>query len=172
MENENIKQKPFSKKKGLKIAGLIFLLIGAVLATWGFISIFGKENIQNFFMVFIGVPLIFLGGISLAYGFMKDDEKQEIKPKKKKPAFDPVTKNSFVASIVKPIEDIKEEPVKKEPVKKEKTIVICPYCGVENVSTASYCKSCGKAIKKKCPSCGAEVSGDANFCESCGAKLQ
>ena len=72
--------------------------------------------------------------------------------------------------------------------------VTCVFCGTTSPE-ATFCTSCGKALKKWCPQCGdwkaasfssLEVDGDgggtpilladtqqeAKFCPDCGAELQ
>ncbi len=58
---------------------------------------------------------------------------------------------------------------------------ICPVCGKENDSTASFCAKCGTKFEEPeevrftvpaaCPSCGKQLVGDEVFCPACGKKL-
>jgi len=51
--------------------------------------------------------------------------------------------------------------------------ILCPKCGVDNADEASFCKSCGTALKAElvCPECGHKSIPGAKFCAECGAKL-
>ncbi len=51
--------------------------------------------------------------------------------------------------------------------------MICPKCGKENTSDASFCKNCGFSFKENCcPKCGKVNSPSSKFCQSCGASLE
>ena len=58
---------------------------------------------------------------------------------------------------------------------------VCPACGAENPSDASFCSKCSAALPELpprpvepgtrfCASCGAKIAETAQFCTKCGAK--
>ena len=70
-------------------------------------------------------------------------------------------------------------------IQRIKQIKVCPSCGYENPSDASFCCKCSAALPvippkeeaapaagRLCPSCGAPASDTAQFCTKCGCKLQ
>ena len=64
-----------------------------------------------------------------------------------------------------------------------KQIKVCPNCGSENPSDASFCNQCSAALPtlppkeqpaaggKTCPNCGAQMQESALFCTKCDTKL-
>jgi hypothetical protein len=49
--------------------------------------------------------------------------------------------------------------------------IACPKCEAINSKTASYCSTCGEALKQKCQNCGAENWAGAYTCVSCKQSL-
>jgi ribosomal protein L40E len=49
----------------------------------------------------------------------------------------------------------------------------CPKCGVENETSAHFCRQCGVALdrSKKCDKCGHLNSAGARFCDQCGLAI-
>ena len=71
----------------------------------------------------------------------------------------------------------------KTEIQRIKQIKVCPSCGYENPSEASFCNKCGVALPELapaapkadgpvCPQYGAQVMAGAQFCTKCGARLQ
>ena len=68
-------------------------------------------------------------------------------------------------------------------IQRIKQIRVCPGCGYENPSDASFCNKCGLALPELptreepkpagpvCPQCGAQTMEGAQFCTKCGARL-
>ena len=66
-------------------------------------------------------------------------------------------------------------------VQRIRPIKVCPSCGYENPSDASFCCKCSAALPELprreeaggpvCPSCGAPVMEGAAFCTKCGTRL-
>ena len=69
-------------------------------------------------------------------------------------------------------------------IQRIKQIRVCPSCGYENPSDASFCCKCSTALPEippkedpkpegpVCPQCGAQVLEGAQFCTKCGTRLQ
>lgn len=70
----------------------------------------------------------------------------------------------------------------KADIQRIRQIKVCPSCGYENPSDASFCCKCSAALPELprreepagpvCPSCGAAVMEGAMFCTKCGTRLQ
>ena len=72
----------------------------------------------------------------------------------------------------------------KVEIQRIKQIKVCPSCGYENPSDASFCNKCGiplpelapkeepKPAGPVCPQCGTQVLEGAQFCTKCGTRLQ
>lgn len=68
-------------------------------------------------------------------------------------------------------------------IQRIKQIKVCPSCGHENPSNASFCCNCSAALPefpkkeeapaagKVCPKCGAQMPENAQFCTQCGCRL-
>jgi len=54
-------------------------------------------------------------------------------------------------------------------------VVICPYCGAQNLEGQRFCGSCGKSLLPpktvKCPYCGADNPENNKFCGNCGKSI-
>jgi len=137
----------------LRIGGPILLGIGLVLAIAGFVSFFSAFGNPsggmptNFWMAFIGLPLVALGGNMVRAGYLG-------------PA------SRYVAGEVTPtIRDT----LGALGVGEQR--IVCASCGTENDANAAFCDSCGKPLSRTCASCGAANDADARFCDSCGRPL-
>ena len=68
-------------------------------------------------------------------------------------------------------------------IQRIKQIKVCPNCGSENPSDASFCNKCSTALPdfpkpapaavtgRACPNCGNPVGESAMFCTRCGTRL-
>lgn len=151
------------KRKKLKKIGLPCLIIGLLLiiiAFINFISSFGKGMPDLFFLFFIGIPLVFIGGTCLLHaniGKIARYTASQTAPVQKDVVnylLDETKDN--VVDIIKSIDENKKE---------------CPYCLTENDFNAQYCKNCGKEICKICTFCNKENDSDAKYCDKCGKEL-
>ena len=135
----------------LRIGGIVLLAIGLILAAGGFISFFGAFGgggmPTNFWMAFIGLPLIGIGTGMLRAGYLG-------------PA------SRYLAGEVTPT--IRDR-LGALGIGGERNV--CASCGSENDAAARFCDSCGKPLSRTCPSCGAGNDADARFCDGCGAPL-
>ena len=153
-------------KKKLKLLGGICLVVGGICALIGFVDFFGAIGGEGFptlfFLLFIGIPLIGIGGNLLSFGY-----RGEILRYNKNESI-PVIKEagSDLAPTVKELADAYREG-KNE---KSEEGVICS-CGAVNSKTDRFCKNCGKELTRKCPHCGATIAPDCKFCTQCGARL-
>jgi predicted amidophosphoribosyltransferase len=102
---------------------------------------------QNFWMAFIGLPLIAIGGGLARFAYLG-------------PA------SRYVAGEVTPT--IRDTIGALGFGKAEQ---VCASCGHHNDADSHFCNSCGKPLGRTCPSCGAENDSGARFCDGCGAPL-
>jgi hypothetical protein len=135
----------------LRVGGPVLLVIGLLLTLAGmasFFSAFGSfETPDNFWMAFIGLPLIGIGGAMTKVGYLG-----------------PATR--YVAGEVTPALRDTLGVLGLRAGTRE-----CVSCGAQNDADSRFCDACGKPLKQPCPSCGAENDADARFCDACGKSL-
>jgi ribosomal protein L40E len=137
----------------LRLAGWVALGIGIVLtgiALIDFFSAFGRfEQPRNFWMGFIGLPLVTVGTWMLKAGYIG-----------------PATR--YVAGEVTPT---LHDAMGQLGIGAGADQQVCASCGGRNAADAKFCDDCGTALRRACASCGADNAGDAKFCDDCGAAL-
>ena len=161
-------------KTNLRIAGFILVGIGGMLTLVAIIDFFsaagGFEPPKLFFLAFIGIPLLGIGGVCLKMGYMK--EVASFVASQTAPVatdtFNYVVDNTSdsIAKAAGKIKDKLNNDKQEKPQRK-----ICRHCGLDNDFDASFCRGCGKPLNRSCPNCGNEVNDTDKFCDSCGAKL-
>jgi hypothetical protein len=146
-------QQQASVRTALRLAGPIMLGIGLLLTVIAFVDFFssfsnpGFGMPSNFWMGFIGLPLLGIGAAITKVAFLG-------------PA------SRYVAGEVTPtIRDT----LGALGLGEGRTV--CAACGTENDAGARFCDSCGKPLSRTCASCGAGNDADAKFCNGCGAPL-
>jgi hypothetical protein len=123
---------------------------------------------SNFWMAFIGLPLLVIGASMTRYGYMGAMARyvaDEVAPV----AADTVnyvvdeTEDS-ITTVAKAIgEGIRGGDAEE---------VRCASCGTENAPDARFCKSCAAPLRKHCESCGKDNDPDATYCNGCGQALE
>lgn len=147
-------------KNILKAVGAIFAAVGLTLLLCGTIPFFNGDT-STFFLNFIGIPLLFIGGVCLQFGFMGEVHKymaEEHTPIAKDVANEML--DGTREGIVKIAKEIKGE---NGPV--------CTACGTVNEPNAKFCDNCGKPLAKICSECGEPNDGNAKYCRKCGRSL-
>jgi Double zinc ribbon len=139
-------------RSGLRIGGAIVFAIGAILAIGGFASFFSafgsSSPPSHFWMAFIGIPMLGIGGTMLKIGYLG-----------------PATR--YVAGEVMPTVKDSLSYVGIGPRQ-----TTCPTCGETNAADAKFCDHCGTALGITCPSCGHANEPDSEFCSACGKPLR
>jgi Double zinc ribbon len=135
----------------LRIGGPIILGIGLLLTIAGmasFFAAFGSFGMpQNFWMAFVGLPLIAVGGAMTKVGYLG-----------------PATR--YVAGEVTPaLRDTLGALGIGSGAR------ACAACGAENDADSRFCDACGKPLSRACASCGAGNDADARFCDGCGSPM-
>lgn len=134
------------------LAGLGFLISGVV----SFFGTFGSAGQsgppEKFWMVFLGMPLLFLGIVMTQWGYMGSIARYASKQ------ITPVAAES-IHVIHKAIQG--------------QAGLRCDSCQAENDAGAKFCKGCGKAFPsdQPCRKCGRESDPNAKFCDGCGTRL-
>jgi len=135
----------------LRVGGPIIFGIGLLLTIAGmisFFSAFGSFGLpENFWMAFIGLPLMGVGGAMTKAGYLG-----------------PATR--YVAGEVTPsLRDTLGALGIGSGAR------VCAACGAHNDANSRFCDACGKPLSRACASCGASNDADARFCDGCGAAL-
>lgn len=142
-----------SKRTALRILGVVLFGGGLVLTVVAFADLFSTmssddmEVPSRFFLAFIGLPLLGVGGWCLQLGFLGAAAKYsagEVAPTARDTlGFMGLTDGG----------------------------VTCANCGSRNPSTAKFCDDCGRPLARSCSGCGKANAGDARFCADCGNPL-
>lgn len=136
----------------LRVGGPILLGIGLILAAIGFIDFFSAFGSfggmpRNFWMAFIGLPLMGLGTTMIKAGYLG-------------PA------SRYVAGEVSPT---LRDTLGFLGVGGGE--LVCASCGGRNAADAKFCDDCGLPLRRVCAACRAANAGDAKFCDDCGLQL-
>ncbi len=140
-----------SLRSVLRIVGPTMVGIGLLLtaiALIDFFAAFGGFGMPgNFWMAFIGLPLIAIGSAITKFAYLG-------------PA------SRFIAGEVTPaIRDTLGA------LGLGSTQMTCARCGGANAADAAFCDDCGAPLRLVCRACQAANAGDAKFCKVCGAEL-
>ena len=140
-----------------RVGGWIAVGLGALLtgiALIGFFSAFGNVGATpsfgpppNFWMAFVGAPLIGVGSWMLKAGYIG-----------------PATR--YVSGEVTPtLRDALGH------LGIGGGQLLCSSCGGRNAADAKFCDDCGSALRRTCSICQGDNAPDAKFCDDCGAAL-
>lgn len=160
---ENVKTRNKLRRIGFVclFVGLVFMAIGLI----SFFTAFGSfgSTPDYFWCSFVGMPLIFVGGVCLAYSYLGKFARyvsNEAAPVAKDTINYMVdgTKDSIIGAV-------------KEFTGTSKNVLVCPKCGNKNSTTAQFCDECGAPLSITCPKCGAQNDSDAKFCQKCGYRF-
>jgi RNA polymerase subunit RPABC4/transcription elongation factor Spt4 len=159
--------------------GLIFTIIGI----GSFFSSFGSFGPGNFgppryfWCLFIGMPLLAVGGSICKFAFMGAVTRyiaDEVAPVGKDVVNYMVdgTKDSIRDVTVAVSEGISEG-VQTHVHPGTAEAILCPKCSHVNDGEAQFCKNCGAPLSKTrpCPNCSELNDADARFCDHCGKPL-
>lgn len=134
-----------------RIGGWIVLGIGVLLTAIAFIDFFSAFSSfgvpRNFWMGFVGLPLIVVGSWMLKAGYIG-----------------PATR--YVSGeVTPPLRDALGQ-LGIGPGQ-----LVCASCGGRSAADAKFCDDCGAALRRACPACNDDNAPDAKFCDNCGAAL-
>lgn len=148
----------------LAVIGLLFIIIAAI----DFFSAFGTfEQPNQFYLFFIGGPLLFVGLAMSSWGYMGDIARYGAA--ETAPVAKDVT-NYMIEGTKDSVTDLVSGIASEIHGNKGPARVTCS-CGEVNNPGAKFCDNCGKPLVKTCPQCQADNDPDARFCSECGVKL-
>ncbi len=135
----------------LRVGGPILLGAGLLLTALALIDFFNAMSSfgtpRNFWMGFIGLPLIAVGGALTKYGYLGPAAR-------------------YVSGEVTPV---LRDTLGALGIGSGKTV--CTECGGDNAADAKFCDDCGAPMQRICARCNAANAADATFCDDCGAAL-
>jgi RNA polymerase subunit RPABC4/transcription elongation factor Spt4 len=154
------------QRKLFRTIGPILLIAGVScigVALFDFFSVFGDFNAgppKLFGLMFLGMPLVFLGVLFTYIGYMRAVADYGVRE------MAPVASNAFnyIAKETKPGFQSVASAFKGEEVE-------CRHCHVMNDQDAKFCNNCGSAMMKICSSCNEENQADSKYCKQCGQQL-
>ena len=142
-----------ARRTTLRIAGVVLFGAGLVLTVIAFVDLFstmGSDDMdmpKGFFLAFIGLPLMGVGGWCLQLGFLG-------------------AAATYTAGEV--------APTARDTlgyVGLTERALTCARCGSRNDRSARFCNDCGQPLTRACDTCGKANAGDARFCADCGSAL-
>ncbi|MGI8700767.1 MAG: zinc ribbon domain-containing protein [Nocardioidaceae bacterium] len=145
-----------SYRTAFRIGGGLCAGIGLILVVVGFAGLvgsfndpaFGASSTPNIWPLFVGIPLLGVGGVLLKLGFVGVGVR-------------------YVAGEVAPTARSAMGFLGLG----GGASTTCPSCRATNSAGAVFCSSCGAALNRVCPSCHRESDAQARFCPGCGAPL-
>jgi len=140
-----------------RVGGWVALALGVLLtaiAVIGILSAFGSFGSPgsfgpppNFWMAFVGAPLIAAGSWMLKAGYLG------------------AATRYVSGEVASPLRDAMGQ------LGIGSGQLVCAACGGRNAPDAKFCDDCGAALRRTCAACNADNAGDAKFCDDCGAAL-
>ncbi len=156
----------------LVLTGLGFMIVGFV----DFVRAFnGFGQARLFWCFFVGMPLLFVGGILISYGFMG----KVLRYTAEETA--PPVKDTFnylaegTREGVKAVAGAIGEGLRESGLGGAgPTMVRCHKCNALAPADAKFCGQCGQALSKTkpCPNCREWNDPDAKFCDNCGQAFE
>lgn len=183
--NNKIDKNHSQKRTVFRTVGPILLSIGLIFVIVGIVDFFSAARIpftggpgfmpgtdfggpDLFWCFFVGLPLIFVGGVMTATGFMGAVARyhaEEIAPVGKD------VFNYMAKGTSEGVETISRSIHKG--ITEDKSDLVCNNCNKLNKNDAKFCNYCGEELQSIiiCSECKEENKSDAKFCNNCGTKL-
>lgn len=164
----------------LRIVGPIILGLGVLLIVIGIASFFmsmgGFEPPKYFWCAFLGIPLVFVGGVMTQFGYMGKVARYAAGE------MAPVAKDTFNYVATESKEGITAvagaigQGLKDGGISlgaEIKDYVRCHKCNSIQDADAKFCDDCGTTLvkNKQCPICNELNDPDAKFCDNCGHRF-
>ena len=161
----------------LRVLGPIVLGLGVLLIVIGMVGFFmafgGSEPPRYIWCPFVGIPLVFVGGVMTSCGYMGKVMRYQAQE------MAPVAKDTFNYMAEGTKEGIKTVAGAVGEGLAEgglglggggETKVHCHKCNALVPVDAKFCSACGGALgkSKPCPQCNEVNDPDAKFCDNCG----
>ncbi len=158
----------------LRWVGPVLLALGVVLTAIGFYTVIAGDPFGEPLraaLPFVGMPLMFVGGVMSMYGYMGALARYhagEITPVAGQAfnRFAEDTRPSLRAMAGAVSEGMRSHPGTRDETRN------CPSCGRGNNSDANFCDQCGAAMPaaRTCPGCGRNNDPQARYCDGCGRR--
>jgi len=162
----------------LRKVGILLIVIGGTFLIVGIGSFFaafgGMEPPRFFWCAFVGMPILFVGGVLTSYGFMGSAMRYSAQE------MAPVGKDTFnymadgTKDSVKTLASAIGEGLRagSAPAQGAER-VRCHKCNRVNDADAKFCGGCGASLgkTKACPACRELNDPDAKFCDNCGRPM-
>jgi hypothetical protein len=143
-------------RTALRVLGFLCAGLGLVLVVSGFASVASSMNNPPFepqptptiWPAFVGMPLLGLGIVLLAIGFLGAGARfvsSEVAPS--------LNRGSAALGFGGP------------------AAPACPACGGSNPAGGAFCQSCGAPLNRVCASCQRANDATARFCAGCGRPI-
>lgn len=176
-----------SNRSALRVIGPLILGLGVLLTVIGlvgFFSAFGSgpsfggppPGVKLFFLAFIGIPMMGIGGAITKFAFMGAVARyaaSEIAPVGKD------TANYMIDGTKDAVGDLAQSvgagiAAGLSGDRPAAEMVDCPSCGEACDPGARFCNQCGTPIpgEVRCDDCGAMNDPDARFCSQCGVPMR
>jgi len=153
------------------LTGLIFMIVGVV----SFFSAFGGSGGPKYFWCcFVGIPLMFVGGVLTQFAYMGKVARYAAGE------MAPVAKDTFnymadgtqdgVRTFARAIGEGLGDGMAGGG---QGTMIRCHKCNNLVEEDAKFCGDCGSAVSKSktCPACSELNDPDAKFCDDCGHRF-
>lgn len=159
----------------LRVVGPAIAAVGLLLMVIGigsFFSSFGSFGPPRYFWcVFVGMPLLFVGGVISQFAFLGAVTRftaSEVAPVGKDAT------NYMVDGTKDAIRDMAAaigEGITSGTQARAGGTVRCSKCGDQNEASAKFCHACGNSLAttNRCKKCGDVNAATARFCDNCGA---
>jgi len=162
------------KRAILRKVGPVILVIGGIFLAIGLIDFFmafgGSGPPTKFWCAFVGIPVMFVGGVLTQMGYMGAMGRYvagEMAPVAKD------TFNYMAHGTQDGVRTVAQALGEGLGLREAGTsAVACPQCGHENDGDANFCDDCGSPLARVCPACQKANDADARFCDGCGAALE
>ena len=162
-------------RDALRVVGPILVLTGLGFMIVGFVDFVrafnGFGHARLFWCFFVGMPLLFAGGILSSYGYMERvlryTAEETAPPVKDTLNYLAEGTRESIKTVAGAIgEGLREGGLGSAP----STRVRCHKCNALAPAEAQFCGQCGHALSKTkpCPNCQEWNDPDARFCDNCG----
>jgi hypothetical protein len=158
----------------LRVVGPLLLGVGVIFMIVGGVDFFSELPPTLFWCFFVGMPLLFVGGVMTQYGYMGRVARylsQEITPV----ATD--TLNYAVGETKESVRDLAGAVGEGLGLRKSAGAAVhirCQKCTHENEADAQFCSRCGAPMVRSvpCAKCGHPNEPDAKFCDHCRGEMK
>jgi RNA polymerase subunit RPABC4/transcription elongation factor Spt4 len=163
-----------SVRNTLRVLGPVMAMTGLGFVVIGLVDFFhafgGSGEPRLFWCLFLGLPLVFAGGVLSSYGYLGKILRYMVGETA------PPVKDTFnyladgTREGVKTVAGAIGQGLREGGWSAAPTMVRCHKCNALAPGDARFCGQCGQALSKTkpCPNCRELNDPDAKFCDNCG----